>query len=139
MAGGSIMICKLIRSGCATWDRYNRPEEVLGVCVAPSYMKKPNGRVEEVAAIATLDRSEDGELLLRFHPGVTGFENYKFHKAFAESVLRWPTKVEEKDIFGRFPDRKFFLNLGSSGYTEWWVTVEVMQEIVRTFIPILDQ
>lgn len=133
------MIGGISKAGYASWNRYNHCDTPLGVFVVNSRVTTPSGKVYEVPAVAILNQEEDGQLFLRFHPGVTGHENYIFDADFVSRVRELEAHGPPSPLFpalGPIPN-DFVLNGGGGGYKKWTITVESMQEIVEAFAPLL--
>lgn len=134
------MIGGISKEASASWNRYNRVNDPLGVFVVNSLMTAPGGKVYEVPAVAILDRQPNGVLWLRFHPGVTGHENYIFDAAFVKHVRSLPAYGEPNSKFPALGPslNEWALNSGGSGYRKWAITMASMHEIVGAFAPLLE-
>lgn len=134
------MIGGISKEASASWNRYNRVNDVQGVFVVGSLMSDPSGKVTEAAAVAILDRQPDGALWLRFHPGVTGYENYIFDANFVKRVRDMPAYGEPDPLFPAMGPRsnEWVLNMGGSGYRKWTIAMASMHEIVEAFAPALE-
>ena len=133
------MIGGISKAGYASWIRYNRCNDPQGVFAVDSMVTTPSGKVYEVPAVAILNREEDGRLFLRFHPGVTGHENYIFDADFVARVRELESHGPPSSLFPALGPihNDFVLNGGGGGHRRWTITVESMQEIVEAFAPLL--
>lgn len=72
-------------------------------------------RTDEVVTVAALVKRQDGELVVLFHPGVTGHERYNYNDTFIDKVEQTPEKTDEDNIFGGKKSATWDLCAGTPG------------------------
>ena len=70
---------------------------------------------KEAMTVAALVKRSDGQLVVLFHPGVTGHERYNYNDAFIDLVEQTPEKTNEDSMFGGKKSATWDLCAGTRG------------------------